>query len=124
MHAKRRHVYRPATTLDGVQMYKYGGAESGPEELRHFSLSGYRQGQPLPVPPEPTLFDTALKAMRRSPWTVRAMEVGAESITISFHVMLRGKTPGRAVQECSDSILVWLCRQRLGLSLLQWCSCL
>ena len=61
-------------------MYKYGGAESGPEELRHFALSGWKQARPLPVPPEPTLFDTALRAIKRSRWTVRAVEVGAPSI--------------------------------------------
>jgi hypothetical protein len=87
MYMKCQHERtRPAKSVDGVQMYKFGGAESGPEELRHFSLSGYRQGRPLPVPPEPTLFDTALRALRRNPWTVRAIEVGVTRMPSPHHL--------------------------------------
>ena len=57
------------------QMYKYGGADSGQEELRNFAMAAYRQARPLPVPPEPTLFDTMLRTIKRSGWTVRAIEV-------------------------------------------------
>ena len=58
------------------QMYKYGGAEGGHEELRQFCTSGYREVQALNVPPEPSPLEALLRAVRRSPWVLRAMEVG------------------------------------------------
>ena len=70
------------------QMYKYAGADSGPEELRSFGLAGYKQARPLPVPPEPTVFGTMLQAIKRSGWTVRAVEVQLPFLTCRGHTML------------------------------------
>ena len=70
-------------------MYKYGGAEGGHEELRQFCTSGFRDVQALEVPPEPSLLEALLKAVRRSPWIVRALEVMLTPLPLSYPACMR-----------------------------------
>ena len=73
MGGRQTQMVRPFTFI--LQMYKYGGAEGGHEELRNFCTSGFREVQALDVPPMPSPLEALLKAVRRNPWIVRAMEV-------------------------------------------------
>lgn len=70
--------------MAALQMYKYGGAEGGHEELRQFCTSGFRNVQALEVPPEPSPLEAFLKAVRRSPWIVRALEVMHTPLPLSY----------------------------------------
>ncbi|KAK9906353.1 hypothetical protein WJX75_000447 [Coccomyxa subellipsoidea] len=46
------------------KMYKYSGVDTGADALRHFSREGYKDSEPLLVPPEPSPIDAALNALR------------------------------------------------------------
>ncbi len=45
-------------------MYRYPGADTGADALRHFSREGYKDSDPLPVPPVVSPIDVALHALK------------------------------------------------------------
>ncbi|CAL8462369.1 g1902 [Coccomyxa elongata] len=46
------------------KMYRYSGADTGADALRHFSREGYKDSDPLPVPPVVSPIDVALRALK------------------------------------------------------------
>lgn len=58
-----------------MQMYRYSGVDTGADALRDFTGEGYKDSEPLHVPPEPSPIDAALHALRSNSKLVRSPQI-------------------------------------------------